>query len=192
MLMKHRISISSLVYTLAIVVSMLAISCKSSESLAERAEELNNLEKTLNNKDFKIDINTALPFNTNATTQVLNNLTRYTGNTANRINVNGYYITFKNDSVTGYLPYYGEQRLSSTRYNNGLGIEFSGVPQDYELSKHQKKDAYIMQFTIKDDRDTVESYKIFITFFPSNTADVNIVSSHRNAIGYRGQLRAFE
>lgn len=188
MVMKKYISIRSFVHSLTLLAIVFAVSCKTSESATQRTEELNNLETTLNGKNFKIDINTVIPFNTNATTQVLNNLTRYTGNTANRINVNGYSITFKNDSVIGYLPYYGEQRLSSTRYNNSLGIEFNDIPQNYQLSKHQKKDAYVMQFTINDDSDTVESYKIFITFFPSKTVDISIVSSHRNTIGYRGQL----
>lgn len=190
--MKHRTSIPSLTYTLAIMVSMLAFSCKSSESMAERTQALNNLETKINNKNFKIDINTVIPFNTNATTQVLNNLMRYTGNTGNRITVNGYYITFKNDSISGYLPYYGEQQLSSNRYNSDLGIEFSGKPKEYSLDKHKRKDAYIMKFTINDEKDTVETYRVFITFFPSNTADVNIVTSHRNGISYRGQLEAIE
>lgn len=192
MVMKRYISIKFVVHSLTLLALVFAVSCKTSESATQRAEKLNNLETILKSKDFKIDINTVLPFNTNATTQVLNQVMRNTGNTANQINVNGYDITVKNDTVTGYLPYYGEQRLSSTRYNASLGIEFSGVPQDYELSKHQKKDVYIMQFTINYEEDTVESYKIFITFFPSNTVDVNIISSHRNTIGYRGQLRAME
>ncbi|MHA7843006.1 MAG: DUF4251 domain-containing protein [Winogradskyella sp.] len=190
--MKHRTPIVSITYTLAIIVSMLAISCKPSESMAERTQALSTLETKINNKNFKIDINTVIPFNTNATTQVLNNLMRYTGNTANRITVNGYYITFKNDSISGYLPYYGEQELSSNRYNTDLGIEFSGIPQEYSLDKLKRKDAYLMKFTINDQKDTVETYRVFITFFPSNTADVNIVTSHRNGISYRGQLEAVE
>ncbi|MDY2586587.1 DUF4251 domain-containing protein [Winogradskyella aquimaris] len=171
---------------------ILVYSCKSQKTDAERAEALDQLEQFITDRDFKIDINAAFPFNTNATREVLNNLMRFNGNTANRINVNGYDITFKNDSIQGYLPYYGEQQLSSGRYNTDLGIEFGGVPKDYELIRHKNKDALVMKFTINDDRDTIETYKVFITFFPSETADVNIVTSHRNGISYRGRVIALE
>ncbi|APY07089.1 hypothetical protein BWZ20_01675 [Winogradskyella sp. J14-2] len=186
--MKSYTSIKPFLGFITLFIVLVVLSCKSSKTENERSQDLSALETKIRSKNFKIDITTVLPFNTNATTQVLNNLTRYTGNTADRIFVNGYFIDFKNDSIIGYLPFYGEQRLSSNRYNSDLGIEFSGMPQEFSLDKHKRKDAYVMQFTINDNRDTTETYKVFITFFPSNTADVNIVSSHRNSINYRGQL----
>ncbi|GAB4164150.1 MAG: DUF4251 domain-containing protein [Winogradskyella sp.] len=190
--MTVNLPIKRIQLIVGLLILVIVASCKSRKTAAEQAEALGQLEELIANKDFKIDINAAFPFNTNATRQVLNNLTRFNGNTASRINVNGYDITFKNDSIMGYLPYYGEQQLSSGRYNTDLGIEFAGIPKDYELFKHKNKDALVMKFTINDNRDTIETYKVFITFFPSKTADVNIVTSHRNGISYRGRLEDIE
>lgn len=176
-----------LLYT-AQLVFVLMFSCKSSEANAERAKKLSNLEIALNSKDFKIDINTVYPFNTIATTQVLNQITRNTGNTANQIMINGYDITFKNDSIIGELPYYGERQLSSSRYNNHLGIALKGIPQNYSLTKHKKKDAYVVKFNMDDNSDTVETYNVVMTFYTNKMVDINIVSSHRRSISYRGRL----
>ena len=113
---------------------------------------------------------------------------RNTGNTANRITISGYDITFKNDSISGQLPYYGEQQLSSASYNGNMGIVFNDKPQSFTLTKHKKRDAYIIKFNINDTEDPVETYRIIITVFSNNTADVNIIPSHRNGISYKGQL----
>ncbi len=186
--MKHRITIKPFAYSLALLAITLIVSCKPSQATAERTQALNNLETILNSKDFKIDIHTALPYTTRATTQVLNQLMRNTGNTANRITVSGYDITVKNDSISGQLPYYGEQQLSSGSYNGNMGIVFNDKPQSLTLTKHKKRDAYIIKFNINDTEDPVETYRITITVFSNSTADVNIIPSHRNGISYKGQL----
>ncbi len=190
--MKTITSIKTLVCSLGLFTMLFAVSCKSSEPSVENTAALNQLEQQLTNGDFKIDINTVFPFNTNATTQVLNNLTRYTGNTANRINVNGYELTFKNDSIMGQLPYYGEQRMGRGAYGTTMGVVLNGKPTDYSLTKHPKKEAYIMQFDIDDGEESVENYKVIITFYTSNIADLTFASSHRNSISYRGEVKPIE
>ncbi|WP_138433984.1 DUF4251 domain-containing protein [Winogradskyella algicola] len=190
--MKSHYLIKSFFYCAALSMLVVALSCKSSETSAERAQKLNTLESKLNSKAFKIDVNTVYPFNTRATTQVLNQVTRYTGNTANQITVNGYDITFKNDSIIGELPYYGEQQLGGGRLNNQLGVVLRGIPKDYSLTRHKKKDAYIMKFVMDDNSDSVETYNVIMTFYINNMVNINILSSHRTTIDYRGQLKAIE
>ena len=186
--MKRRFVIKSLFCCIVLPMLVVVLSCKSSETSAERAKKLSNLEITLDSKDFKIDVNTVYPFNTRATTQVLNQITRNTGNTANQIMINGYDITFKNDSVIGELPYYGERQLSSSRYNNHLGIALKDIPQNYSLTKHKKKDAYVIKFNMDDNSDSVETYNVIMTFYTNETVNISILSSHRNTINYRGRL----
>ena len=190
--MKSYRVIKSFFYCIPFSMLVVVLSCKSSETSAERAQKLSNIENKLNNKDFKIDVTTVYPFNTRATTQVLNQVTRNTGNTANQININGYDITFKNDSIIGELPYYGEQQMGGGRYNNHLGIVLNDIPKDYSLAKHRKKDAYIMKFTMDDNSDSVETYNVIMTFYTNETVNISILSSHRNTINYRGQLKAIE
>lgn len=184
--MKNHVFIRFL--WLILLSTFIVVSCKSSESTVESRQALNDLEAILNSENFKIDVNTVLPFNTAATTQVLNQLMRNTGNTANHISVSGYDITFKNDSISGQLPYYGEQQISSGNYNGRLGIEFNDIPQDFSMTKHKKKDAYIIKFNIDDIENTSENLRIIITLFSNKATSINVTTSYRTSIGYRGQL----
>lgn len=170
---------------------LLLLGCKSTKSSSEKKADLKILETLLNEKDYKIEVTTVYPFVTAATMEALNSISlANTGNTATRIDVNGdgYYIKFKQDSVTANLPYFGQQRLSSGRYNSDMGVEFQAEPQNYTLTKHKRKDAFVAEFDIRDKHDNVESYEISITFYSNNSVDINIMPSHRTGINYRGRL----
>ncbi|WP_299096713.1 DUF4251 domain-containing protein [uncultured Winogradskyella sp.] len=186
--MKTSGNIKHFMYGLALATMALVMACKSSQPSVEQTLAFNNLETKLKSKSFKIDVHTALPFTTKATTQVLNQLMQNTGNTANHITISGYNITFKNDSISGQLPFYGERQLGSGAYNGNLGIAFSDIPNNYSITKHKKKEAYIIKFNINDKDDQSEIHRVTITLFANNSADINIIPSHRNNISYRGQL----
>jgi len=125
----------------------LSLSCKSAETTFENSEALATLEQQLNSKKYHIDIRTVMPFNTNASLNVLNViLGNNGGNTASRINVNGdgYFIKFNDSIAEGQLPFFGEQRLMGNRYGSGsIGVNFKSEPENYTIVKHKKKDAYV-------------------------------------------------
>lgn len=186
--MKTSCSIKCFRIVIVILLISVSASCKSSQSIARQSQEFKNLKNILNSKAFKVDVHTALPFNTRVTRQVLNELTRFTGNNANQIMITGYEVNFKNDSIIGQLPYYGEQQLGGGRYNANFGIVFNNIPKDYSLEKHKKHDAFVMKFNIDDDIESVETYRVIITFFSNNSTDIDVISSHRNTISYSGRL----
>lgn len=173
-------------------------SCKPSEDLstAEVEMQLSNLEALLQNESFQIDINTVLPFNTTASQAVLNSvLLNRNGDTPNRINVGGegYSLVFKDRIVKAYLPFYGEQRFARGAYvGNTSGISLDSKPKDLTITKHKKKAAYILKFTIKDSEYHLESYDVVMTISTGKLANISITSSHRTNINYLGRLKPVE
>ena len=176
----------------------LNLSCKSADTVssASTSADMADLETLLNERSYRIDINVVYPFNTTATTQVLNNfMLRNTGNTANRIDVQGesYFIELKEDLASGSLPFFGEQRIISGRYGgNEMGIDFKEAPRRYSVTKHKTKDAFIVEFQVDDKNQFSESYDVTLTVFKKKAVDVNISSSHRQVIRYGGKLIPIE
>jgi len=188
--------INSNIVTLAIVsVVVFFTSCKSADSVsaASTAMDMAQLETLLNQKTYRVDVNVVYPFTTAATTQVLNKvMMNNAGNTANRIDVrgDGFFIEFKDGVAKAYLPFFGEQRLSSAHNAvDNAGISFDDTPKTYDISKHKKKDAYIVEFQVDDNNQTTESYDVSLTIFTSKSVEVNISPSQKQMIRYTGTLK---
>ena len=168
--------------------------CKSAETSLkpEDAQALTELETLLKQKEYRIDIHTIYPFNTAATTQVLNDIVlRNTGNTATRINVrgDGNFIELQDSIATSYLPFFGEQQMSTGNYGGtDSAIQFEGMLKDYSVERHSKKDGFVIEFTTKQKNHNTESFDVSIIVFLNKKADITVLSSHRNFIRYEGQL----
>jgi hypothetical protein len=104
------------------------------------------------------------------------------------------------DTITGYLPYYGE-RYNSGGYNNKIAIEFNGIPLNKEIKWNEQKRRAEMRFRIyqKDDNDEMrfriyqkddnELYDIFIMIFSNKTTRIDVNSSERSLITYEGAIK---
>jgi len=173
---------------------LLAVSCKSAKNVTETDEAaMSKLVTLLESKTFQIDIEATQPFNTAATTEVLNKIMiPQTGNSANRINVqgDGHYIRSEDGHFKASLPYYGEQRQAGGHYNpKGNNLSFDDSPEDLELTLDEKRLKAIVSFTIDDDKDNIENYDVRITAFPNGYADIYVTSTHRTNIRYMGRLK---
>ena len=65
------------------------------------------------------------------------------------------------------------------------GIEFDGVPDNFEV-KNGKKNAREIRFTINDKENRTEQYRVLIYMYPNLRTTININSTHRTFIMYRG------
>ena len=189
----------NLVIVLVLCVVGLNFSCKSAEVLspAEEAAQLAELETILNNKSFRINVNTVYPFNTAATINAINTiLTPRTGNNANRIDVagDGHFVEVQSKTHTkGDLPFFGEMRFSGNHYNNvDRSIFFDGEPDKYSITKHDKKPAYEIKFSIEDTNEEIEVYDVQLLIYANRNAEINITSTLKTAIRYTGTLQLVE
>lgn len=170
-------------------------SCNASQttSIANISPETENLLTALRQQSYRIEVETVKPFNTAVVQNVLNGLfIQRTGNTSNRIYVtgDGNFIACTEENVTGELPFFGEQRQGSGYYGNSSnGIVINGLPRDYQVFPHRKKEAVMITFTVSDSNNATEHYDFSIMVFTNKSVNISVVSTHRTTIEYTGILK---
>lgn len=166
------------------VLSFIFISCGSSQKTNSTDNWiLNNL---ITEQTFEIESRWAQPLATGAYTQAVNGLLP-PGSTAGQINLmgNSNYFKIMKDSVSAYLPYFGERQMGGNYGGTNGGIEFDGVPEDLEITPTDKN-GYNIRFSINDKENNIENYKVFIQIFKDLNTNMVISSSQRLSIRYRG------
>ena len=155
------------------------------------AKDLAVLKTILAEKNYRIAIEVAYPFVSAATTQVSNVLLRNTGNTANRIDLrgDGNFIEIKNDTLTGYLPFFGEQRLNAGEYGGkDLSIQFEEPLQDLKKKIDSDKGVLELAFTAKQKGNSNERYDIDVKIYSNKNVSVYITPVYRTFMRYSGRL----
>lgn len=176
-----------------ILVMALLIGCGNSRTYTEQDNQAyQRLKELVQGKKFEIHSNFARPMATNALTQIANTGILGVGNSASNIDISGNSNELKihGDSISGYLPFFGEQRFGGGYPgSNHQGIEFNDIPNDYIVGENDDKHSVRINFEIDDEYRTNEHYNIFITLFPNNRSSIQINSTNRTSIEYSGTLR---
>lgn len=144
------------------------------------------LDQMMEDRSFKIDMQSVEPQLTQAMTQVLNSGLLPPVNSISRIDVTGsrYFIEVQGDSVAANLPYYGERQMGGG-YTSDVGIKFNGITKNLVIEKVEGKPSYTATFSVNGDSET---YFVTTTIEASLNAVTAIRSSHRNRIRYSGRL----
>jgi hypothetical protein len=163
------------------------VSCGSQKETAS-AEEMAKLEELVNSKSFRLNARWANPMATQGINAVAASGLLPPGSTPNRIDIIGTasYLEVKNDSGFAILPYFGERQFGSTYNPQDVGIQFKGVPKDFEIEYNEKKQRYEMEFDIINEQG--EGFNINATLFPNLNTIFYINSNERRTIGYSGTM----
>lgn len=176
------------------LVVLLVIGCGSTEKThVIKEKDTKILDEMIDSKFFEIESQWAQPQLSNTMTQLGNAGLFPAGSNAGNINLigNSNYFKMEGDKVKAYLPYYGERQMGGAYNNNKTGIEFDGIPNDFELTKG-KKESYEINFNISDKHSPTENYRVMIQIFPNLSSSININSSQRFPIRYRGRAKILE
>jgi hypothetical protein len=170
------------------VITILTIGCASKKELTP--QQLQNFESFINSKSFKIESTWAYPRATSAMMSLQNAGFFPIGSTANMIDITGNanYLVIKNDSVSGFFPYYGERQMGGYSNSNRIGVEFDEVPEDLQSEKTDKGN-YVIKFSANDKNSNSETYQVTVRIFPNLTTSIFVMSSHRTSIEYRGNAK---
>ena len=173
----------TIVYSLLI---LCCLACTSTKTVSTTTEEDKVFESISKNDPFEIESNWAQPQVTAAFAQLGDLLPA--GSTVGNINImgNSNYLQIKDNIVKAFLPFYGERRQGSAYRSDKMGIEFEGVPQDFKTNIG-KKNSYEIRFKIKDKNYSSESYMVYVQVFPNLSSSINVNSSHRSSISFRGR-----
>lgn len=164
------------------------IGCTSSKAPSEA--EISQLQGFMQQKSFEFNADWANPMATRSLNSISNAGLFPPGSNAGRINLigNPNYLRIKGDSVSGYLPYYGERQFNAG-YGSASGIEFDGVAESYTGAYDSKEKAYKIQFKT---RNNAERYTIIMLIYPNKKANVSVASSDRFSIRYDGDVKELE
>jgi hypothetical protein len=145
------------------------------------------LDDLVASKMFEIESDWALPLATNSLNSIANAGLLPPGSSANRISLvgNPNYLKIHGDSISAYLPYFGEQQMGAGYTSEGGAVQFNGVPISYEAIKDEKRQRYEINFRI---RNKTETYTVNLSLFPKKVSVINVISTHRFTIRYEGRV----
>lgn len=155
----------------------------------QKTVDSSTLDSLVAQKSMLIESQRAFPNVTNSLVSISNSGLLPPGDSAGSISLigNPNYLKIKGDSVSGYLPYFGERQMGAYPGNNDTGIEFNGLAKKYRV-KNGKKNSYIIQFTISDKAHSTEQYNITLRLYPNLKSNIRVNSSQRFSIEYLGNL----
>jgi len=173
-----------------LVFLMVFISCTSTKTVTEAQQK--EMESWGIETPFEIVSQRASPMPTVAFSAVARGLLP-PGDTASNIDLIGNANSFKmkGDTISAYLPYFGERQFGGNYGSNEGGIRFDDKPISQEISYNTKKQRVEMRFKIRQERDN-EIYNILIFIFPNHNTQIYINSSERTPISYYGEIKALE
>ncbi len=153
-------------------------------------EEKQALETLMASGEFEINPQWARPLATSSLNAIANSGLLAQGSTTTQINLTGYAAYFRviGDSVSAYLPYYGERHMVTGYGTSNSAIQFAGVAEDFELVAATDKQGYRLNFSLA---NGTESYSIAAKILPGMYSTINVNSSHRLAISYTGEVAAY-
>lgn len=169
-------------YSLVIIV-LTIISCGSSKTSATDAE-IEALNILIKDKQFTIESDWAYPQVTTAMQQVLNSGILQPGSSSGNISLvgNTNFLTISGDSITSYLPYFGERQMQVDYDGTDSTIQFSGLVKNYKTIKNKDK-SYTISFNAKSNN---ESFNISIKLFSSLKSNIMLNGTSRFPIRYSG------
>ncbi|WP_396601028.1 DUF4251 domain-containing protein [Algibacter sp. R77976] len=176
---------SNYIFIFAFLITLFA--CKSTKI---SQSEIEAFETLVENKNYRIESDMAHPQVSNAMQQVLNSGILQGGSSANAISLigNSNFLTVSGDSITSYLPYFGERQMNIDYSGEDSGIQLKGLLENYKAIKG-KNNSYNISFGAK---SRSESFKVFITLYPNLKSNLQINGSGRFPISYSGQVEALK
>lgn len=152
------------------------------------AEDKAKLKEMVDAKSIHLEAKWANPMATRSMNAISSAGLLPPGSNAGRIDIMGTanYLKIKNDSVFAVLPYYGERQFGGAYNTQEVGIQFQGIPKDFEINYNEKKEHYTFEFGIANAHG--EIFNVNGTLFFNMKTTFYINSTERMTIGYLGDI----
>ena len=150
-------------------------------------EQREMVREIIEGRAFEFKALWAIPISGQDMTLLMNAGLLRPGDAPNRINLTGNpnYVRIHGDSISGYLPFFGEQQMNVSLNPADQAIQFDEVARDLQVKYIDQKDRYEIRFSAS--RGT-QGYILFLTVFPNMTANLRVNSSSRDFIAYEGNI----
>lgn len=155
------------IFTLVAALSILFISCGTSQSAVKKAEKAKLLDEQIENLDFKFTAEHAYPQGYQSI-----HLT------------SSYDVTLTPNSVKAYLPYFGRAYRAPMSSSEG-GIKFEST--DFESKVQIGKRPGEWHVTIKT-KDTSRPFTLYFHLWNNGTGQLNVTDQDRQSISFKGSI----
>jgi len=168
---------------------VIIVSCNSQKTVLNQTE-LYAFDKLVKSQHFRIESNWAYPLTTVAMQQVLNSGLLPPGSAAGSISLvsNSNFLKISGDSISSYLPYFGERQMLVEYGGGNSSIEFKGIAENYKTVKN-KNNSYTITF---DAKSNSEKFNVTIRLTPNLKSNIFMSSGSRNAIRYSGEVERID
>lgn len=158
-------------FFILIALSIFLLSCKSSQSAAEKADKAILLNKQIENFDFKFNANHAQPLSYRSISLT-----------------SSYYVTVTSDTVKSYLPYFGRAYRAPMISSEG-GIMFESTNFEHKVKKGKKDGEWFV--TIKT-KDTSRPFTLNFHLWDNAAAHLHVSHQDRQSISFQGYIEEKE
>ncbi len=171
---------------ITILICCACIGCAAKKN-AVSPEKIAALHTLLKSKNIHINAERAYPMMSNAMQQVFNSELLGPNNSGRAIDITSTtnYIKIAGDSLYVALPFFGELQSGAITSGTDISISFKGKPLKYTSTYNAQKKTYKLQIGFKTKR---ERFNMYISLFSNGTTNINVLSSHRSSISYRGAV----
>lgn len=136
-------------------------------------QDYDDILNLVNSREFEIEQEWAIPMS---------------GNTINLLG-NPNYIRFKGNQVDLFLPYFGVRQSGGAYGGGDGGIKYVGPAEKLVIEESSKENYIQIKF---EGRQGTEALQFFISIMPGGKTHTSVNSSERNAISYRGNVKALK
>ncbi|MFB9057661.1 DUF4251 domain-containing protein [Mariniflexile ostreae] len=149
--------------------------------------QIQNLETLVAGRHFKIESDRAYPQSSYAMQQVLNSGIMQPGSSSGTINLigNSNFLKVSGDSISSYLPYFGERQMQVAYGGGDATIQLNGLVRNYQVKKNEKHGGYTISFEAD---SHAERFRVVLELFPNLKSEIRLSGASRHAISYSGQL----
>lgn len=150
-------------------------------------EQQARLDSLVENREFLIHADFAVPLATQAYLSAANlGYAQARGSSPARVNLTGegYFLSLKKDSVRTDLPYFGTRDNVTNYGRRGGGIKLETEIEDFSQRKTER--GYEMEFFA---REEFERFRFILTVYPNLETQLSVFSPQRDIIRYTGKIQ---
>lgn len=186
--MNTKLYIKSFCFFVGIGLFMMS-SCALQKSVISQ-EDLETFNTLIESKQFEVRSDMLYPQGSMALQNVLNSGVLPGGSNGSSISLSGStnYLKITGDTISSYLPYFGERHMQVDYGGGDSAIEFEGLMSHYQI-KQNKDHSYTITF---DAKSNYEGFKVYMKLSPYFKSDMSINGNTRSSIRYSGYVKALD
>lgn len=155
-------------FFLVVMLSLVAISCSTSQSTADKRIRAEEISRKITDFDFLFKATYAHPMGYKS------------------IYLSPYYdVKVSKDTVRAYLPYYGRAYVAPMNPDDN-GIKFTSTKFEYKVTAGKRKRNHLIEIKTK---DTSREFVLSFDIWENGSARLNVSDSNRQPISFQGNIQ---